>query len=95
MLFKDHIALVNESRDYMKAKLKRQREALESKGFKISHTKIERLDCNFSGHIQRAKTTVRIEAQEIPQRDSFCYLSLIISKNGEINKDVGHRIKAG
>ena len=33
-------------------------------GFKISHTKTEYKDFNFSGDVQRVETTVRIEAQE-------------------------------
>ena len=44
------------------------RGTLESKGFKISHIKTEYKDSNFSVHIQRDETTVRIEAWEIPQR---------------------------
>ena len=51
------------------------------------------MDCNFSGQIQRAVTTMRIEAHKIPQ-DSFCYLRSIISKDGEIDEEVEHRIKA-
>ena len=66
MLFADDIVLVDESRDDMNAKLERWREALESKGFKISHTKLEYVDCNFDGHIQRAESTIRIEVYEIP-----------------------------
>ena len=40
-------------------------------------------------------TTLRIEDHEIPQSDSFCYLESIISKDGEIDEDVKHRIKSG
>ena len=39
MLFADDIVSVNESRDGVNAELGRHQEALESKGFKISHTK--------------------------------------------------------
>ena len=60
-----------DSRDGVNAKLLRWQEALESKGFKINHTKIEYVDCNFSKHIQIANTTVEIEAREIPLRDLF------------------------
>ena len=38
---------------------------------------------------------MRIEAREKLQRDSFCYLDSIISKDGEIEKDVEHKIKRG
>ena len=38
---------------------------------------------------------MRIQAQEISQRDSFRFLGLIIGKDGEIKEDVKHRISAG
>ena len=95
MLFTDDIVLVDESRDSVSAKRERWQEVLESKGFKISRTKTIYMDCNFSGHLQRAKTIGRIKAQEIPQRYSFRYLSSKISKDGEIDKNVKKSIKAG
>ena len=79
----------------MNAKLDRWREVLESKGFKISHTKMEYMDCHFSEHIERAQTTMRIEDHDIPQSGSFRYVGSIISKYREIDKDIEHRIKAG
>eukprot|EP00268_Persea_americana_P064119 TRINITY_DN8403_c1_g4_i2.p1 TRINITY_DN8403_c1_g4~~TRINITY_DN8403_c1_g4_i2.p1 ORF type:complete len:122 (-),score=11.45 TRINITY_DN8403_c1_g4_i2:49-414(-) len=69
-------------------------EVLESKGFKISRTKIEYVDCNFNGQIQSTKTIVGNESWEIQQRDSFHYLSLIISKDGENDENAKHRIRA-
>ena len=53
------------------------------------------MDCNFSGHIERAETTVRIGDHEIPQRDALYYPGSIISNDGEIDEDVEHRIKPG
>ena len=53
------------------------------------------MDCNFSGYVQRAKTIVRIEAQEILQSDSSQYFGSIISKDGEIEEDVEHSIRVG
>ena len=50
MLFTNDMVIVDELRDGVNAKLERWWEALESKGFKISSTKIEYMDCNFSGH---------------------------------------------
>jgi hypothetical protein len=95
MLFADDIVLVDESREGVNAKLERWRRALESRGFKISRTKTEYMDCNFSGHIQSVETTVKIETHEIPRKDSFRYLGSMISKDGEIDEDVEHRIRAG
>ena len=45
-------------------------EGFRTKGIKINCTKID-TDYNFNGHVQRAETTMKIEAQDIPQRDSF------------------------
>ena len=38
--------------------------------------------------MQRAKTPMGIEAEKIPQRDSFRYLYSKISNDGEIEEDV-------
>ena len=78
ILFEDDIVSMDESRDGINVKLERWRKTLESKGFKIC-TKTKYVDCNFSGDVQRAETIVRVEVQEIPQRDSFQYLGSLIS----------------
>ena len=74
------IALVNESRNHMNVKLVRQQETLESKDIKISHTKTDCMNCNFSKDAYKAEMQVRIETQEMIQRYSFLYFGLIISK---------------
>ena len=80
----------------MNAELKEMaEEALESKGFKMSRAKIEYMHFNFSGDVQRAETNMRTESLGILRRDSFRYLGLIISKNGEIEEDVENWIRAG
>ena len=63
--------------------------------FKISRIKIVSMECHFSCLIQGAKTTMITEANEIPQLDSFYYLSSIINKDGKIDEDVEQRIKVG
>ena len=49
MLFADDIVLITEANEEANTKLEEWRKALESKGLRISHTKIEYLKCNFSG----------------------------------------------
>ena len=46
----------------MNPKLERWWEALNLKGFKISYTKIEYINCNLSGDVQRSEPIVKIEA---------------------------------
>ena len=70
-------------------------EVLESKGYKIGSIKTEYMHCNFNEHIERAKTTMRIEDHDIIQSNSFCYHDSIICMDEEIDEDVEHKMKAG
>ena len=63
MLFADDIVLVDESTNGVNAKLKRWREAIKSKVFKIRRTKTKYMDYKFSGHLQRAETTVKFDSR--------------------------------
>lgn len=49
---------------------------------------------HFTQDMQNAENHMRSEAQNIPQRDSFQYLRLIISQDGEFDEDVNHEIRA-
>ena len=60
MLFAKDKMLEDELRDGMNVKVKRWRETLEFKGFKISHTKTKYMDCKFSGHLQKTEAIVRM-----------------------------------
>ena len=57
----DDIILADESRDVVNVEFDRWWDVLESKVLKISCTKIEYMDYNFRGPIQRIGTTMRIE----------------------------------
>ena len=94
MLFADDIVLIDETKSGVNAKLEVWREALESRGFRISRTKTEYMECNFSCNNIGGNGTVMIEDQELPTSDCFRYLGSIITKLGEIGDDVIHRIKA-
>jgi hypothetical protein len=37
---------------------------------------------------------VRLDGQVVPKKDTFCYLGSMLQKNGDIDEDVSHRIKA-
>lgn len=93
MLFADDIVLIDETRYGVNDRLEIWRQTQESKGFKLRRTKIEYLECKFSGATQ--EVDVRLDSQVIPMRESFKYLGSIIQGNGEIDKDVTHRIGTG
>ncbi|XP_009760131.1 uncharacterized protein [Nicotiana sylvestris] len=60
------------------------RQTLESKGFKLSRTKTEYLECKFS-KTHDADIEIKLDGQVIPKRASFKYLGSIIQGNKEIN----------
>nr|XP_009768451.1 PREDICTED: uncharacterized protein LOC104219460 [Nicotiana sylvestris]XP_016485992.1 PREDICTED: uncharacterized protein LOC107806365 [Nicotiana tabacum] len=95
MLFADDIVLIDESRSGVNERLEVWRQALESKGFKLSRTKTEYLECKFSGVTGEADGVVRLDSQVIPKRESFKYLGSIIQGDGEIDGDFRHRIGVG
>ena len=95
MLFADDVVLIDETREGVNAKLELWRGVLESKGFRISRTKTEYMECKFSQNRSRNEGVVKIDNQDIPQSDHFRYLGSIMHKEGDIVDDVAHRIRAG
>lgn len=59
--------------------------AIEYKGFKLSMTKTEYLECTFSNMMHEAKVEMEIDAQVLPKKGSFKYLGSIIKKDMEID----------
>nr|XP_009783549.1 PREDICTED: uncharacterized protein LOC104232135 [Nicotiana sylvestris] len=55
-------------------------------------TKTEYVECKFSDVTGEADVEVRLDSQVILKRESFKYLGSIIQGDGEINRDVTHRI---
>ena len=78
MLFAENIVLVAETKVEVNTKLELWREALESKGLKISWNKTEYLECNFSKNQSMNEGVVSIEGQEIPKSEQFRYLGSIL-----------------
>nr|XP_016490784.1 PREDICTED: uncharacterized protein LOC107810509 [Nicotiana tabacum] len=95
MLFADEIVLIDEMRVGVNKRSEVWRQTLESKGFKLSRSKIEYLECKFSVESREVGRDVRVGSQVIPKRDRFKYLGSMIQGGEEINEDVTHRIGAG
>ena len=95
MLFADDIVLVEEEREDVNRKLEMWREALQSKGFRLSRNKTEYMECKFNKRQTDNGSEVKIGEHVIPKVSSFKYLGSIIQSNGEIDGDVIHRIQVG
>ncbi|XP_070042174.1 uncharacterized protein [Nicotiana tomentosiformis] len=95
MLFTDDIVLIDESRTSVNKRLEVWRQALESKGFKLSRTVMEYMECKFSTEPREVGVEVRLESQVIPSSGNFNYLGSVIKRVGEIDEDVTHRIGVG
>ena len=50
--------------------------------------------CDF-GNATHEEGEVSLEGQVVPKKDTFRYLGLMLQKDGDIDADVCHRIKAG
>ena len=86
MLFANDIVLIDETREGLGRKLDRWREALESRGFRIIHSKTEFLTCDFGLDSGERGSSIEIEGVRVPECEVFCYLGFIIQKNGAIRE---------
>jgi hypothetical protein len=94
MLFADDVVLVDENREGVNRKLELWCQTLESKGFRISGTKTEYIRCDFGTTISE-DGDISFGCQVVPKKDTFCYLGSMLQRDGDIDEDVSHRIKAG
>jgi hypothetical protein len=94
MLFADDVVLVDESKEGVNRKLELWRQTLESKGFRISKTKTEYIRCDFGTTISE-DGDVSLGGQVVPKKDTFRYLGSMLQRDGDIDEEVSHRIKAG
>ncbi|XP_019235615.1 PREDICTED: uncharacterized protein LOC109215945 [Nicotiana attenuata] len=68
MLLADDIVLIDETRGGVNERMEAWRHALESKGFKLSRTKMEYLECKFGVEPTKAGVDVRLDSQVNPKR---------------------------
>jgi len=94
MLFADDVVLIDESRIGVERKLECWRNTLETKGFKLSRSKTEYMKCCFST-VSTSEEEIMLDEQVVRGKDMFRYLGSILQKDGEIDEDVNHRIRAG
>ena len=71
------------------------RQTLEAQGFRLNKLKTEYIEGKFRKRRNNEQGVITLDGQQIPVTDCFKYLRSIIQKDGEIDSDVNHRIKAG
>ncbi|PWZ30868.1 Coiled-coil domain-containing protein SCD2 [Zea mays] len=85
---------IEENRSGVSQKLELWRQTLEAKGFRLSRSKTEYMKCDFSA-MGYEDGDVSLDGQVVPKKDTFRYLGSMLQKDGDIDEDVSHRIKAG
>ena len=88
------MVLIDESMIGVNRKLELWRYTLESKGFRLSRTKIEYMKCDF-GDTRHEGEDVSLGREVVPKKDTFRYLGSMLQRDGDIDEDVSHRIEAG
>ncbi|KAK3565044.1 hypothetical protein QTP86_032471, partial [Hemibagrus guttatus] len=91
MMFADDIVICSESREQVEENLERWRFALERRGMKVSHSKIEYMCVNE----REGSGTVRLQGEEVKKVQEFKYLGSTVQSNGECAKEVKKRVQAG
>ena len=98
MLFADDIVLIGESPEEMNGRLEEWREALESKGLRISRSKTEYIEYDFGEREHRGnreRLEIKLSGDVVGEVERFKYLGSVIQKDGGFEEDMKHRIKCG
>ncbi|KAL6517101.1 hypothetical protein OROHE_017807 [Orobanche hederae] len=95
MMFADDIVLIEETKVGVQQKLELWRDTLEARGFRLSRSKTEYMECRFSDNSDKEAGMITFDGKVVHGSAFFRYLGSIIQKDGELDGDVAHRIKAG
>ena len=94
MLFADDIVLIDKTKEGVNKKLELWKQTLEVRGFRLSRSKTEYMECKFRKRKNNKQGVITFNGQQIPVTEYFKYLWSIIQKDREIDGNVNHRIKA-
>jgi hypothetical protein len=87
MPFANDVVLVDESQAGVNRKLELWRQALDSKGFRVSQTKTEYMRCEF-GNATHEEGDASLGGQVVPTKDIFHYLGSMLQKDGDVGGEV-------
>jgi hypothetical protein len=77
MLFADDMVLVDESMTGVDQKLELWRQTLEAKGFRLTRSKTEYMECDVSA-ITQEERDVRLDGQVVSKKETFHYLGSML-----------------
>ncbi|KAL6541160.1 hypothetical protein OROMI_025043 [Orobanche minor] len=92
---RDDIVLIDETKIGVQQKLELWRDTLEARGFRLSRSKTEYMECRFSENTDREAGMITFDGKVVHGSTFFRYLGSIIQKDEELDGNVAHRIKAG
>ena len=89
VLYADDVVILARSRRALQAKLERWRQALESRGLKISRSKTEYMTTDLEGDQEE---TIQLDGRNLKRVTSFKYLGSVTQSSGDLEREVTHRI---
>ena len=92
LIYADDVVVVAESKVEVERKLEEWRNALESRGMKISRTKTEYFTTDLNGN---QDVTVRLDGEELKRARNFKYLGSVVDNTADTEKEVNYRIQCG
>lgn len=93
MLFTYDVVFADENRNYVNLKFEMLKNALETKGFKLSKVKTKYMKCNFNDKVSKNKGAIRLDDTKIYKCINFWYLGYIIQDKIELIENATNRIK--
>ena len=92
IIYADDVVLVAESRMAVERKLEEWRDALESRGMRISRTKTEYFTTDES---MNQDVSVKLGGEDLKRVGAFKYLGSVVDATAETSREVNYRIQCG
>ncbi|XP_063370241.1 uncharacterized protein LOC134658486 [Cydia amplana] len=90
-LYADDIALVSKCAEDLQTTLTKWITTLENAGLRVSRSKTEHLECNYSNVANRCNLYYP-DGTQVPKVNQFKYLGSVITNDANVEVDVSHRI---
>ena len=92
IMYADDVVLMANSRVELQEKLEAWRQALETRGMKISRSKTEYMSTDLD---EDQELTIQLDGSSLKRVTNFKYLGSITQSSGDLDREIGHRIQSG